>query len=533
MRNKFIKIGIIFFVGFFLYLPSLFFDFTYFDDQVLILENLNFLKNLKNFLKTFETEVFHTPGFSASYYRPILTLSFMFDAQFSQASPFFYHFSNIVYHLISTALLFLFFKKIKMEEKISFYFALIFLVHPVLTQAVSWIPGRNDSLLTIFTLSCFIFLIDYLETRKIIFLIGYFLFFTLALLTKETAILIPFFTLLFLIFFYRKKKFYLLELFFGWWFIIFFWIILRQKALNNVLYLSAKEIMQALIFNSPALIQYFGKIFYPFNLSVLPTIKDTTFFWGILAIITFLFLVFIGKKIIFKPFFFGVFWFVLFLLPNFIRPNPLITADFLEHRVYLPLVGFLVSFASIQKVSDFFYSDKNKFFVYFLILFFSMMTFFHQFKFKNRLVFWKNAVDSSPHSPLAHKNYGVMLYFEGKLTAAEKEYKKSLEINPNEPMVHNNLGVIYFDQKNWQKAKEEFEKELKINPSYDKALFNLGRLYYQLDKRDQAKKYLKQSLKINPRYYDACQLLIKIYQEEDNEEKLNHYLNICQQYLNN
>ncbi|MCX7881430.1 MAG: glycosyltransferase family 39 protein, partial [Patescibacteria group bacterium] len=334
MKNK--KIFLIILTGFILYLPSLFFDFSYFDDQVLILENLNFLKNLSNFWKAFETEVFHTQGFSASYYRPMLTLSFMVDAQFSGQSAFFYHLSNIIYHLIASVLVFVFLKKIKIEEKVSFFLSLIFAVHPVLVQAVSWIPGRNDSLLAVFALSSFIFLVNYLEKRRFFDLVFYFLFFALGLFTKESAILLPFFTILLISFFYQQKKNYLLEIFFGWWFIVFFWLILRQRALNNFLYLSFQEIVSALFFNSPAILLYFGKIFFPFNLSVLPILKDSNLTWGILALIIFILLAVFVKKINWKLFVFGLFWFVLFLIPNFVRPNPSIAADFLEHRIYLP-----------------------------------------------------------------------------------------------------------------------------------------------------------------------------------------------------
>lgn len=87
--RKNINYFLIFFLGFTFYLPSLFFDFSYFDDNVLVLDNLYFLKNLGNFFKAFQIEVFHIHNFSAAYYRPILTLSFMFDALISGKSPFF------------------------------------------------------------------------------------------------------------------------------------------------------------------------------------------------------------------------------------------------------------------------------------------------------------------------------------------------------------------------------------------------------------------------------------------------------------
>lgn len=529
MKDNLKKSLLLFFIGFIIYFPSLFFNFSYFDDLVLILENLNFLKNGNNFLKVFNTDVFQSQNVFRSYYRPVLTLSFMIDAQLSSDRPFFYHFSNIIYHLIAVILIFIFLKKLRIDEKIAFYLSLIFAVHPVLTQAVSWIPGRNDSLLTIFILSSFIFLINYLEKRNFFDFVFYCLFFSLALFTKESALLFPFFTIIFITFFYREKKFFLTEIFFSWWFIIFFWLILRQKALNNVLYLNPSDILKALIFNSPALIQYFGKIFFPFNLSVLPTIKDTTFIWGFLAVFVFILIIIFGQKIEKKKFFFGIFWFTFFLVPNFIRPNPSIMADFLEHRIYLPLVGFLLAVVSVEKIKHFLINDKNKILIYGLIVIFSFITFFHQFRFKNRLVFWENAVKSSPHSPLAHRNYGAMLYFENRLEEAEKHYRESLKLNPQEPMAHNNIGVIYSRKKKWQKAIKEFKEELEINPNYDNALYNLGLAYYNLGEKEKARDFWEKTIQINPKYISAYKNLAGYYQEKKEKEIAEKYLMIYYQ----
>ena len=511
--------------GFFLYLPSLFFDFSYFDDNVLILDKLFFLKNFANFFHIFSQDVFYSSS-SGSYYRPILTLSFMFDAQISGKYPFFYHFSNVLYHLIASFLVYLFFKKIKIEERIVFFLSLIFLVHPVLTQAVSWIPGRNDSLLTIFTLATFIFLIEYLEKRKITDFIFYFFFFFLALFTKENAILIPFFSILFIFLFYKEKKIYLAELFFGWWTVIFFWFIARQNALKNFFYLSFSEMFSVLIFNFPALFLYFGKIFFPFNLSVLPTLKDATLFWGYLAIFVFILILLWGKKINFSLFIFGFLWFLFFLLSTFIKPQLKFYPDFLEHRIYLPLVGFLITLVSVESVRNFLINKRRNFFVYFLIIFFATITFFHQFDFKNRLTFWQKAVLSSPSSPLAHRNFGVMLYFDGKIKEAEKEYKKALQINPKEPMANNNLGVIYLQKKDFKKALFYFEKELKVNPNYDNALFNLGLVYYQLGQKEKAVELWKKTIEVNPYYLDAYKNLTNHFLLEKDINQANFYYNL-------
>lgn len=523
------KIFLIVIFSFLIYFPSLFFSFSYFDDQILILENLNFIKNLANFFSIFRQDVFFINNSSAAYYRPLLTLSFMIDAQFSGASGFFYHLTNIIYHAISSILVFIFLKKLKINQSISFFLSLFFLAHPVLTQAISWIPGRNDSLLTIFTLSAFIFLINYLEKNQFFSLIGYFLFFALSLLTKETAILIPFFTILFLFLFYNEQKSHLPIYIFGWWIIILFWIILRQNALNNVLYLSFFDVIKAVVNNSPAIILYWGKIFFPFNFSVLPIIADSNFYWGIFAIIFFVFGIFLVGVVDRKKFLFGFLWFILFLVPNFIRPNTSINPDFLEHRVYLPLVGFLIILSSLKIVDISLISRTKQYFIFLLIFVLGLISFFHQFDFKDRLTFWKKAVLSSPHSPLAHRNYGVMLYFDGKLKEAEEEFRQALKLNPQEPMAHNNLGVIYMKQGKWRQAEREFKEELKVNSYYDNALYNLGLVYYNLGEKNKAKEFWHKTIEINSRYLSAYKSLGVLYQEIGDSSAAEKYLLIYQQ----
>jgi tetratricopeptide (TPR) repeat protein len=466
---------------------------------------------------------------SPAYYRPIVTLSFMFDAQISGASPFFYHLTNVFYHAIASVLVFLFLKKLKFDEKKSFYLTLIFAVHPVLTQAVSWIPGRNDSLLTIFTLSTFIFFINYLEKRRFVDLVFSWVFFALSLFTKESALLIPFFIIFYLLLFKRQKIIFLFEVSLGWWLIGFFWLILRQNAINNVLYLSVNQMLKAIFNNYPALIQYFGKIFFPFNLSVLPTIKDTTFFFGIAAIIFFIILVFFGKVNSLSKFIFGFFWFIFFLLPNLINNKPSIFSEFLEHRLYLSLIGLLIAIASIKRIDFLFATHSGKKIIFLILIIFSLINFFHQFTFRNRLVFWENAVKTSPHSPLAQRNYAVMLYFEKKYNQALFHYQKALALNPKEPMVHNNIGVIYMNQKKLKQALDEFKKELAVNPGYDNALFNLGAVYYQLGEKDKAKEYFEKTLLVNPDCLSCYQYLAAYYQEKNNPQKSAYYLQIYQE----
>lgn len=528
------KILILFFFGFFLYLPSLFFDFSFFDDNVLILEHLGFLRNLTNIFNVFFTDVFGVylkkEGF---YYRPILTVSFMIDALISGTHPFFYHLSNILIHLLTTILVFLFFQKIKFEEKKAFYLSLLFLIHPVLTQAVAWIPGRNDSLLALFFLASFIFFIDFLQKNKNQSLLLHFLFLLLAFLTKETIVVAPLILFFYFWFFVKEKNEKQIFLSIIGWFVIFiFWFFLRLLAIGNLVYLDKKEIFLSLLKNFPAVFIFLRKIVFPFKLSVLPLLSDEKIFYGGLVLFLIVIGLFWNKKRDDKKIIFGFFWFLFFLIPSFIRPNTTSPADFLEHRVYLSLVGFLIVFSQtilFQKVFE-----KN---IYQLLFFLTLLllvvkTFFHQFNFLNRDVFWQAAVNNSPNSPLAHRNFGVMLYFRGKLKEAEEEYRKALKINPQEPMAHNNLGVIYLKKGNLNKAEAEFKKELEINPNYDNAFFNLGLVYFKKNKLNEAQDYFERTIKVNPSYTDAYQLLAVVFEKKGEKKQAIKYFLIWKNLVN-
>jgi len=512
----------IFFIGLLVYGQSLFFNFTYLDDQQLILENYHFIRKLSNIFSAFTTDVFQTPNSPESYYRPLLTVSFIFDAQLGQNRPFFYHLTNINLHLLTACLLFVFFKKLLFSKFQSFLTSLFFLLHPAISQAVVWIPGRNDSLLTVFALASFIFFLDYLNTKKLLYLLLHFGFFISALLTKETALFIPLLALLYLWLVSTKKINSLLKknLVFGWLIVFISWISIRFLALNNPLQLSLLEIGKMLINNGPALLLYLGKIVFPFNLSVLPILPDSTLAYGLLALGLVILTLALSTKKQLAKIIFGTVWFLLFLIPAFIRPNTSLVADFLEHRLYLPIIGFFIVVKEIDFIKQINFNSKKVVFYLFLILScLAIIAFGHSRNFKNRLAFWQNAVKTSPHHPLTHRNLGAMLYLDGRLDQAEEEYLQALKLNSQEQMVHNNLGLIYLDKGLYQQAEEEFKKELSLNPYYDRTHFNLGLLYYQQDKKEQAVDWWQKTIKLNNSYFPAYLKLAVYYQQKQEFKK--------------
>lgn len=516
--SKWMPFIIILILGIIVYIQTFFFNFSYLDDNNLILANQSFLSHLSNVFYSFTTDVFHMPGVSAFYYRPILSISLIFDYHFGGVYPFIYHFTNVAIHIISSCLLFVFLCKLNYKKVLSLFFAIVFLVHPVLSQAVAWIPGRNDSLLAVFILATFIFFIKYLEENKIKNIILSLLFLILTVFTKESGVFILPLLFFYSVFIHKDKKLSYKDLYFfiGGVCVIALWFILRHFALLGSTSLSISGMIKSVYMNMPAVVQFIGKIFLPFNLSVLPIIEDTTFVYGIIAILLLFFLLFFTKKKRLKYILFGFGWFLVFLLPSFIRPNTDIVADFIEHRVYVPIIGIMIILLETDFIKRINWNKKNTTYIAYTIIFIlSLMTMMHSRVFVDRISFWENAVKYSPHYPLTHRNLGAMRYLDGDLLNAEIEFKEALKLNKDEFMAHSNLGLVYANTGRAKEAEEEYKKEIEINPYYDNVYYNLGLLYWQQGKKDQAIIYWKKTLEVNPDYMDAIQALAVYYYDNN------------------
>lgn len=473
------RVYFIFFVlGFLLYGRTLFFDFTYLDDNTLILENYPIISNIANIDTIFSSDVFLSV--SKSYYRPLLNLSFMGDTFVGGKLPVIFHLSNIFLHILAVILIFRLFLKWQGSRILAFCMALLFLVHPVLTQAVAWIPGRNDSLLTVFVLAGFLSFLNFCEAPRLRSYAVYLFFLFLALLTKETAVFLPVLIIFYFLFLAPQKVAisdrYLLTI--GSAVICCSWFLMRHFALGGETTKYAAA-LSGIAQNYSAIFIYVGKLLLPFNLAVFPILADSNILYGVAALLMLTLAWLFSRHKRTNYLIFSSLWFFLFLLPSFIRINGL--PDFLEHRIYLSFIGFLIFLAEVDWIKSLDFSRKHvKIVTAVLFLFLAGLTWSHSANFSDRLVFWHSAVASAPHSPLVQRNMGVMYYYRQDALRAEEYYLRALALNPREPMVHNNLGVIYLDRKEYLRAEKEFREELSIDPNYDKALANLERTEHLL-----------------------------------------------------
>jgi Tfp pilus assembly protein PilF len=513
------------------YGQALFFDFSHYDDDTLIIQNQPFLKDISNIPQAFAQQVFPQSR-HAPYYRPMLTISFMLDAQLGPMNPTIYHSTNVALHIASCCLLFLLLILLKHRKDLSLFFSLLFAVHPILLEAVAWIPGRNDSLLTVFALLAFICAIRFIDGRQWKFYIGYILSFALAIFSKEAAILLIGMIGIYLVFIRKEKvtSFNMKALGIGWAIIVIIWFLMRDIALSQCpVRLTIPDMIVSVIRNLPQILIYLGKIILPlpFNLSAFPTPENSPLTYGfiVIAILAIAFIMTRSKRYGFILL--GVIWFTLFLLPSLVSPNiEKLTIFALEHRIYLPLVGFIIFILETDIIKNIDIKKQSTLAVMGLIIaVFFIVSFLRVPIYKNRITLWEKVTEESPHVAMARQNLAGIYYVEGMeaekarniplaqqmLDKSEFQYKKTLELNPGAQQAHYFLGLIYTKKNMPGAAIEEFNKELLIKPEDDQIFFNLGIAYYMQSKvkvieANQAAKNLEEAktawlkaLNINPR----------------------------------
>src|SRR5262249_39402049 len=79
---------------------------------------------------------------SHPYWRPLVTASYVLDAQWGGARPLAYHATNVVLHAAASALVLALLRRFGVGRGLALAGALAFAVHPALASAVAWIPGR-------------------------------------------------------------------------------------------------------------------------------------------------------------------------------------------------------------------------------------------------------------------------------------------------------------------------------------------------------------------------------------------------------
>jgi tetratricopeptide (TPR) repeat protein len=517
----FITIGFLCFIA---YYNSLDVPFIW-DDIGLIVKN-PFIQDWHNFSKVFSRDLYSGTVTGSNFYRPLQTLSIIWDYHFWQLNPLGYHITNILLQVLASFLVFLFLRSIIAGFSIPFLSAALFSISPLNTEVVTYISGRAEMLMGIFLLSsiilfmraryrCFRFKPIYLSLSVFAFI--------LALLSKELSLVFPLVIIAYL-FYFRvpgdKKQVSIIKPALPYIAAALIYLLLRSTLLHfptlNPPALTQYPILLRLSVLPRVVFTYFRLLFLPINLHMSWTIIRPSsflgFFFSWFALVAICvgcwYLLFVKRGS--RVFRFLLFWAVIFIIPQLgIIP---INAFIAEHFIYLSSISFFVALAYLLK--RYLRRDIFIFSSAALFLFYGLLTFSRNAEWQDPVVFYEKNIKYSPDSFQSHNNLGTEYEYRHLMyQKAEFEYKKALEIKPDLIEARSNLANIYFKTGRLSDAKREYELIKKSAPptKLGEIENNIGCIYELEGDWDKALGSYRQALKLDPNLNFTRFNIAKIY----------------------
>jgi tetratricopeptide (TPR) repeat protein len=515
------------------------------DDRKQILDNLA-IHSFSNFFFFFEGSTFDAGGetLTGLFYRPFQTVYFSLLWNIFGAHPFFFHFFQIIFHIFNGLLVFFVFKH-SFGEVLAFFLSLIFLIHPMNVETVSYISSSGIILSFFFGLLAFRIVIrNNARIKDYILLSGFLL---LAFLSHEIGFLfIP--LILFFKFLYDRKK--LLSVFLITIIPASVYTLLRFGVAH--LYFPHVEQSPIMMFSlserllhiPKVLFFYFSTFFAPIQLSfsqvwTISKIDFNSFYMPLASVILlaatcgiFLYALSRSRK---NDFILAIF-FMAWLLIGLVLFIQIIPAEqtVAERWFYFPMVG-LLGLAGIAIKYFFAKKDRNTktyliiFFTIFIILL-SARSIVRNNDWRDEFTLAMHDIKRDPNNYILSNSIGAEYLRRGDAKNAVGFLEKSVSQFTDAQSL-NNLGAAYFLLGENTKSKETFQKSLNVNelsdtvsnmawllatrgdpveaedfiqkklryyPNFWKLWMNLSIAQYKIGKKDEALQAAKQAYSLSP-----------------------------------
>jgi tetratricopeptide (TPR) repeat protein len=426
---------------FIVYGQSVTFDFTGSDEQPTIVQNGAFLSSPSSIISAFSTPYM-------TYYRPALWVSYIIDYSWGHSQAYAYHATNIALLALTAIVLFSVVQRLTGNARIAALISIMFAVHPLATEAVAWIPGRNDLLSAMFMLLSFLMFLRYLRSGSTIDLVAHQVGFLLALFSKESAIVLPIICLLYMRIQRKRAWRFPIRLVAPYVSLVLGWYVLRQNALKSMSTGSTIH-ADAIIDNALSLIDILGKCLLPIRMSVFANYHPLALITGGVVAVGLGIAYVRWKERIPDLVGFGLAWFVIALLPSlFVRiDNAADFFDYLECRAFFPMAGMAIALASLLSQS------------------------------------MRIRIGGEARSTLIAGSVIIgLLGFRSALYAGSFRNQLSLDLasmesSPLKAAPHYNLGRTYLGLKDYAKAEEQLARSIELNPSKVDAMVNLCQVY--------------------------------------------------------
>lgn len=493
----------------------------FWDDEDFISNNL-YIRDWRYLSRYFSENVIAGSGLLSNYWRPALLFVFSIGWHIWGNWPGGYHLIDISLHIANAILLFLILFYLFKHRGLAFLTSVIFLIHPLQIEAVTYAAGISDPLWGFFAFLGIIFYLKFRISGKLASWSGYYFLslgaFILALMSKEIAIIIP--AIVFIVdfvfdptqeFLSVKEKFKkIIKAIWPFLILAGIYILLRATALNFQNSFNFYD-QESSPFSSHfyirfftffrVLVVYLGLIFWPRNLHMERSVEIATSFfsWDIIfggvIFVGLLTLAFTQLRRL--PILgFGILWFFIGLAPT---SNILVPINNLlyEHWLYFPLIGiFLILFwLGIALTRGF---RHQKFFLVIPVIFMIFLgytTVIRNNEWRNPISFYLQVLKYSPKSYRIINNLGKTYAEQAEYQNAEIMYKRAINLYPDNPIAYHNLANTYKDTEREILARQYYKLAIKVDPRFFYSYNALINLYLKNKEYQDARKVFEYYLK--------------------------------------
>lgn len=569
-KKRYYLLFVILLITFFTFAGVLYHDFLYnWDDGLQITDNPD-IKTLsfKGIYKIFTS-------YYVGMYKPLVYLTYLIDYNLFGLSTLWFHFVNLLFHLIAVVTGYIFLTKIFQNKLLIFLILILFSVHPANVESVAWLSARSNILYTIFYLSGLIFYLEYVKApRKYWRYLLVIMFFILSCLSKSAAVTFPVILLLIDAFYDKitvrkivaKLPFFLISVVFG--------LIAVDARTENVdahdLYMNYNyfEILLVIIYS---VFMYFKIALFPFNnypYYIYPQKTEhglpVDFY---VAITAFLILIIIAIYYLYKHKKLSLFGLLFFIISLSVMLKIVNFGGFqfvTDRYIYLPFFGILIALGYFTEPLLNKYKKTVVTVFCLLAAGFIFRTAYYNTFWKNEETLFSYTVNMQPDAVPCKNLLGVALRKKGKPDEAKKifdeiilkypgygdaynnraniykdigremdafnDYKKALLCNISnvqKTRIYTNIGILCAKQNNLPDAFEYFNKAIEKDNKFYLAYFNRGKAYAIAGDFEKALSDLNNAVKINPDFGMAYYTRAMVYYSLGRFEEACNDLNLA------
>ena len=453
--------------------------------------------------------------------RGFANLTFALNYQFGGTNVVGYHVVNIAIHLLTSCLVFLLFKRVFRDRLLlAVGGALIFVAHPLQTQAVTYIVQRMTSLAALFFfLAIYLYVLaresaENRPNRRWLFYGSALVCGAVAVFLKQNTAVLPVAIILFDRYFLpgeRRLSWQQLLAYVAPFALVPAGLAIKSLLLPmlsgsgiadvggmpDLIHLKHSSPLNYLVTQFSVIWIYLRLLFIPvgqaldYDVPIVATIwtwKNLLAFLGVAALLTAS--AFLRKRLPLVSA--GILWFFLGLAVE----STIIPLDpVFEHRLYIPMFGFaLVVMAAVSRLPH----RAGLVAVVLLIGVLSVLTWKRNDLWNDPVSFYEDNLRRAPLSERVHLDLANAYREQGRLDKAQPLYERALEINPDYVLIHINLSMVYTAQNQQQKAVAILLEGIRRNPAHFRLYNNIGVLYNSLGRFAEAASYLQKGVMLEP-----------------------------------